>query len=98
IPIDMTDMSFSVEDSDMPFKSFAFGSYSQTFRFLMNKNSWIFLREKKRFHRDAHKFLEDGIDESGQSIVEWLRVRGYHDVFVYGWVIPFCAAVWSSPA
>eukprot|EP01129_Flabellula_baltica_P011974 TRINITY_DN5338_c0_g1_i2.p1 TRINITY_DN5338_c0_g1~~TRINITY_DN5338_c0_g1_i2.p1 ORF type:complete len:693 (+),score=113.11 TRINITY_DN5338_c0_g1_i2:103-2181(+) len=98
IPIDETDMSFSVEDPDTSFKSFAFGSNAQTARFLMKKDGIVFLKEKKRFHEDSNEYLrfpENATD--GITILEWLNQRNYHESFIYGWVVPFCAAVWSSP-
>jgi len=50
-----------------------------------------------RFHGEALAALEHPTEGRDETIGEWLAKRGYHESIVGGWIVPFCAAVWSSP-
>jgi predicted NAD/FAD-binding protein len=50
-----------------------------------------------RFHGEALAALDHPSEGAGEPIGAWLSRRGYHESIVGGWLVPFCAAVWSSP-
>jgi len=97
VPLEPTDMSFCVTDKQD--RTWAFGwSIWAWARMLPTKRFWIWLANMDRFHREALAALETDDQGADETILEFLEKGGYDESLIGGWIIPFCAAVWSSPS
>lgn len=95
IPLECTDMSFCVTGAEGTW-SFS-KSTGALARLAFQPRFWRLISEMRRFHREALQVLASPGGGAGQTIGEWLNEKQYDESLVDGWILPFCAAVWSSP-
>ena len=81
-------------------KTWSFGyNWFAWLRMLPSPRFWRWLYNMNRFHREALAVLDASSTEAADvTIRDWLQQRGYDESVVDGWLVPFCAAVWSSPS
>ena len=90
-----SDMSFSVRSDS---RNFEYGSaslnalFSQR-RHLLSPRFHRMWRDILRFYREARELLTEGHEV---RIEDYLRERGYSDVFIWDHLLPLVGAVWSS--
>jgi predicted NAD/FAD-binding protein len=93
VQVDSTDMSFAISLRDGRSWRHA-ADPSLYWRWLLRAPREVaaFVASKVRFHFDARRALAQ---RHHAPLGVWLRQQAYADVFVDGWLRPFCAAVWS---
>jgi predicted NAD/FAD-binding protein len=94
-------MGFAIDTKSA---SWAFKSgLGAALRLFSDPSIWAFLKDKTRFHTDAHAFLEAvdqgtvAQDEAFDTLETFCARRKYREAFVLGWLQPLCEAVWSTP-
>jgi len=91
-----TDMSFAVSRNEGNFE-YAGGSLSGLFAQpsnLLRLRFWRMLRDLVRFYREA---VETSDSHNELSLGEFLHQRNYSQSFVDDHLLPFGAAIWSTP-
>lgn len=101
IPLEKTDMGFSIQQIEGYRWSFSANKSNLLKLMLFKRDFWSFVSSKSKFHADAlafvHKCIETDEDPPSMTLREFCTEHGYHTAFVEGWLQPFCEAVWSSP-
>lgn len=101
IPLEKTDMGFSIQQTEGYRWSFSANKSNLLKLMLFKRDFWSFVSSKSKFHADAlafvHKCIETDEDPPSMTLREFCTEHGYHTAFVEGWLQPFCEAVWSSP-
>ncbi|GFP83401.1 probable fatty acid methyltransferase [Phtheirospermum japonicum] len=69
---------------------------------IFNPHFWKMIREINKFHYDALNYVEElennpDIDRN-ETLENFVRSRGYSDLFQKAFLVPTCASIWSCPA
>ena len=93
-----TSMSFSVQHlpSGLEYCGTGINGLFAQRKNIGNYRFWKMLMEMDRFNKEAVAILEDPI-YLNYSLEDYVREKGYSDDFIYKFIIPIGAAVWSSP-
>lgn len=94
-----TEMSFSVCDksADFEYSGSHLNGLFATRRHLYSPSFWRMLRDIMRFNRDALADLEAQRIDADISLGQYLKERGYSQLFVERYIVPMGAAIWSMP-
>ena len=97
VDTEASDMSFAVSRDSGGFEYAggpALGLFAQP-SLLLRPRFWSMLLDLLRFYREAPSEIPE---DSTQSLGDFLRQHRYGDAFVYDHLVPFGAAIWSTPA
>lgn len=64
---------------------------------LISPAHWRMTADILRFHREATELAASGEADAGPGLGDWLRARGYSQVFIQRHILPMAAAIWSAP-
>ncbi len=103
VELEASEMSFAVDVPGLV----EWGSESLDALFAQKKNAmrpsfWYMLYDMKRFQKDVESFLAsasaDQIGARSSTLNEFLKNRGYSNMFIKGYLLPMCASIWSTSA
>ena len=99
VPSHASDMSFSVhcEATRFEYNPSAIGPLLASRRALLDPGHWRMLIDIVRFHRDAPRLLDAGMDER-ITVGRYLAEAGYGEGFARCYFLPLGASLWSCPA
>ena len=94
-----SDMSFSVhcETTRFEYNPSSVGRLLSHKRNLLDPGHWRMLLDIVRFHRDAPRRLDAGMDDR-ISVERYLAGAGYGEAFARHYFVPLGASLWSCPA
>jgi predicted NAD/FAD-binding protein len=95
-----TRMSFSLRDerTGAEFSASSLGAlFAQPSRAL-SFGHWRFVRDLRRFSRQAARLLDEPPRDVEPELGEWLKAEGYGEELVERFAIPIGAAIWSTSA
>lgn len=98
VPSQPTTMSFSVHDAGNGLEYNATdldGLFCQR-RNLVSPRFWRMVGDIRRFYREAPALL--ALPGDGPALGDYLRERGYSELFVRDHLVPMASALWSSPS
>jgi uncharacterized protein len=92
-----SDMSFSVACSatGLEYSSRGVAGFFAQPRNMLRFEHYLLLRDILRFNREAPSVL-DHADAAGWTIADFLEAHEYSEPFVYRYLVPMTAAIWSS--
>ena len=99
VPSHTSDMSFSVhcEATRFEYNASSIGRLLACKRNLLSLGHWRMLLDIVRFHRDAPRLLDAGMDDS-ITVERYLARASYGDAFAQRYFLPLGASLWSCPA
>ena len=94
-----SDMSFSVhcEATRFEYNPSSAGRLLAHKRNLLDPGHWRMLLDIVRFHRDAPRLLDAGMDDR-ITVERYLAGAGYGEAFARHYFVPLGASLWSCPA
>jgi len=94
-----SDMSFSVhcEATGFEYNPSSVGKMLAHCRNLLDPGHLRLLLDIMRFHRDARRLLDGGMDDR-ITVERYLAVAGYCEAFARHYFLPLGASLWSCPA
>ena len=94
-----SDMSFSVhcEATRFEYNPSTAGRLLAHKRNLLDPGHWRMLLDIMRFHRDAPRLLDAGMDDR-LTVERFLAGTGYGEAFARHYFVPLGASLWSCPA
>ena len=94
-----SDMSFSVhcEATRFEYNPSSIGRLLACGRNLLDPGHWRMLLDIMRFHRDAPRLLDAGMDDR-ITVERYLAGAGYGEAFARHYFLPLGASLWSCPA
>ncbi|MBB3169324.1 FAD-dependent oxidoreductase [Simiduia aestuariiviva] len=93
-----TEMSYSVTDvtSGMEYSGTNLNTLFAQRRNLVSPGFWKMLRDIMRFNREAVAHWQAGSISPTTSLREYLQANDYGEKFIYHYLVPMGAAIWSS--
>jgi predicted NAD/FAD-binding protein len=93
-----TEMSFSV---NRPGSNFEYSGSNLNTLFaqrsnLLNPKFWRMVSDILRFNKEAEADLAAGRIDAAATLGDYLRRRGYGDYFIWRFLVPMGAAIWSA--
>ncbi len=94
-----SDMSFSVhcEATRFEYNPSSVGQLLACGRNLLDPGHWRMMLDIVRFHRDARRLLDAGMDDR-ITVERFLAGAGYGEAFARHYFLPLGASLWSCPA
>ena len=98
IPVQPTEMSFSVHETEMDFEynGHTLGSLFAQRRNLLRPSFYRLLRGIMRFNREATQDLDSERLPEAMTLGEYLDQKGYDVAFQRHYLLPMGAAIWSA--
>ncbi|KAG5240708.1 cyclopropane-fatty-acyl-phospholipid synthase family protein [Salix suchowensis] len=106
IDMESSDMSFSVsldegQGCEWGSRNGLFGLFAQK-KNMLNPYFWKMIREITRFKDDVLSYLEmlennPDVDRN-ETLGEFVKSRGYSELFQKAYLIPVCRSIWSCPS
>ncbi|KAL6971255.1 cyclopropane-fatty-acyl-phospholipid synthase [Sarracenia purpurea var. burkii] len=106
VDMEVSDMSFSVSlDKGQSCEWGSRNGLSSLFaqkKNVLNPYFWQMIREIIKFKDDVLGYLEDlennpNIDRN-ETLSDFIKSRGYSDLFQKAYLVPICASIWSCPS
>lgn len=95
VPLQSSDMSFSVQTADgLEYNGTTLNSLFAQRRNLLRPTFWRMIRDILRFNREAPALLQSPDDSL--SLGDYLDAQGYSREFVEHYILPMGAAIWSA--
>jgi predicted NAD/FAD-binding protein len=93
-----TEMSFSVnrQRGDFEYSGNNLNTLFAQRRNLFNPQFWRMLSDILRFNKEAEADLLGGRIDPAATLGNYLRRRGYGDYFIWRYLVPMSAAIWSA--
>ena len=64
---------------------------------VFNVSHWRMLKEIVQFNTACTQLYKDNCIPEGQTLGEYLQLRGYSEKFIHFYILPMVSAIWSSP-
>jgi predicted NAD/FAD-binding protein len=93
-----TEMSFSVKNIsiNLEYNGNTLNSLFAQRRNVLRPRFWRIVRDILKFNKICKKGAADKIDYEQQTLHEFLVHHRFSDAFTYNYILPMCAAIWST--
>ena len=93
-----TEMSFSVKNisQNLEYNGNTLNSLFAQRRNLLRPRFWRIVRDILKFNKICKKGAADNIDYGRQTLHSYLIQHQFSDDFTYNYILPMCAAIWST--
>lgn len=93
-----TEMSFSVKNlaENLEYNGNTLNSLFAQRRNLLRPKFWRIVRDILRFNKICKQGAADKIDYGHQTLHAFLQQHHFSDDFTYNYILPMCAAIWST--
>jgi predicted NAD/FAD-binding protein len=93
-----TEMSFSVKNlsQNLEYNGNTLNSLFAQRRNFLRPKFWRIVRDILRFNKICKQAAEQNTDYGRQTLAEFLQQNKFSDDFTYNYILPMCAAIWST--
>lgn len=93
-----TEMSFSVKNlsENLEYNGNTLNSLFAQRRNLLRPKFWRIIRDILKFNKICKQQASDNTELGQQTLQEFLRLHNFSDDFAYNYILPMCAAIWST--
>lgn len=93
-----TEMSFSVKNlsKNLEYNGNTLNSLFAQRRNLLRPRFWRIVRDILKFNKICKKAATEDTDFGRQTLQEFLLHHQFSDDFIYNYILPMCAAIWST--
>lgn len=93
-----TEMSFSVKNltQNLEYNGNTLNSLFAQRRNVLRPKFWRIVRDILRFNKICKDGAAEKIDYGKQTLHEFLQQHQFSDAFIYNYILPMCAAIWST--
>ena len=93
-----TEMSFSVKNlsQNLEYNGNTLNSLFAQRRNLLRPKFWRIVRDILKFNKICKKAAADKVDYGQQTLQQFLVKNQFSDDFSYNYILPMCAAIWST--
>lgn len=93
-----TEMSFSVKNltENLEYNGNTLNSLFAQRRNVLRPKFWRIVRDILRFNKICKDGAAEKIDYGNQTLHEFLQQHQFSDAFTYNYILPMCAAIWST--
>lgn len=93
-----TEMSFSVKNltEHLEYNGNTLNSLFAQRRNVLRPKFWRIVRDILRFNKICKDGAAEKIDYGKQTLHEFLQQHQFSDAFIYNYILPMCAAIWST--
>jgi predicted NAD/FAD-binding protein len=94
----VTEMSFSVKNlsENLEYNGNTLNSLFAQRRNLLRPKFWRIVRDILKFNKICKKGALDKVDYGQETLNEFLERHKFSDDFIYNYILPMCAAIWST--
>jgi len=93
-----TEMSFSVKNlyQNLEYNGNTLNSLFAQRRNLLRPKFWRIVRDILKFNKICKKGAAENTDYGRQTLHDFLVLHQFSDDFIYNYILPMCAAIWST--
>jgi predicted NAD/FAD-binding protein len=93
-----TEMSFSVKNlsQNLEYNGNTLNSLFAQRRNVLRPRFWRIVRDILKFNKICKKAATDKTDYGRETLHEFLTQHQFSDDFIYNYILPMCAAIWST--
>jgi predicted NAD/FAD-binding protein len=93
-----TEMSFSVKNlaQNLEYNGNTINSLFAQRRNILRPRFWRIVRDILRFNKVCKQGAAEKTDYGRQTLDEFLQLHHFSDDFIYNYILPMCAAIWST--
>ncbi|MBU3003593.1 NAD(P)/FAD-dependent oxidoreductase [Paraglaciecola arctica] len=93
-----TEMSFSVKNlsENLEYNGNTLNSLFAQRRNLLRPKFWRIIRDILKFNKICKQQASNNVELGQQTLQEFLTLHNFSDDFAYNYILPMCAAIWST--
>jgi len=93
-----TEMSFSVKNSaeNLEYNGNTINSLFAQRRNILRPSFLLLVRDILKFNKACKRLAASNTDTDEKTLIEFINELGLSNTFVYNYILPMCAAIWSS--